>query len=268
MDQTMKKVLIAVLLVLIAVVSMLLVADWAMDPAAHSEIIASIDDKTATVLRLTASSTLASAGISAIPGDAATPIAEKLADFSEYFLLILCVLYSEKYLLTIMGAGVFRILIPAACAMGILGIFWNPKLVRRLALRLAIIALALYLVIPLSLRVSDAIYATYESSINTTISSAEDLTEETAQLSEAGEDKGLIASALERLSETTRSLAEKAGHILNRFVEALAVMIVTACIIPLLVLLFFLWVIKQFTGLDLSRPLFRRREDPGAGSSL
>ena len=92
MDQTMKKVLIAVLLVLIAVVSMLLVADWAMDPAAHSEIIASIDDKTATVLRLTATSTLASAGISAIPGDAATPIAEKLADFSEYFLLILCVL--------------------------------------------------------------------------------------------------------------------------------------------------------------------------------
>ena len=267
MDQTMKKVLIAVLLVLIAVVSMLLVADWAMDPAAHSEIIASIDGKTATVLRLTATSALASAGISAIPGDAATPIAEKLADFSEYFLLILCVLYSEKYLLTIMGAGVFRVLIPAACAMGILGIFWNPKLVRRLALRLAIIALALYLVIPLSLRVSDAIYSTYEASISTTISSAEDLNQETAQLTEAGEDKGLIASALERLSETTQSLAEKAGHILNRFVEALAVMIVTACIIPLLVLLFFLWVIKQFTGLDLSRPLFRRRGDAGTDAA-
>ena len=77
----------------------------------------------------------------------------------------------------------------------------------------------------------------------------------------------LIASALDRLSETAQSLAEKAGHILNRFVEALAVMIVTACIIPLLVLLFFLWVIKQFTGLDLSRPLFRRRGDAGTDAA-
>ena len=127
MEHTMKKLLIAALLILLAVVSCLFLADKAMAPATHNKTIASIDDKTVTVLKLTATSTVASAAISAIPGDTATPIAEKLADFTEYFLLILCVLYSEKYLLTIMGAGTFRILIPLACALCLAGLFWNPK---------------------------------------------------------------------------------------------------------------------------------------------
>ncbi len=265
MEKTMKKMLIAALLVLLAVVSALVVADWAASPDTHARDIASIDEKTATVLKLTAASTLASAGISAIPGDTATPIAEKLADFTEYFLLILCVLYSEKYLLTIIGAGAFRILVPAACLLGIAGLYWNPKLTRRLAGRLAVIALALYCVIPMSLRVSDAIYTAFDSSISTTLSAAEELTDETAELAQAGEDKGLLAAALDRLSETAEGLAKKAADTLNRFVEALAVMIVTSCIIPILVLLFFLWVLKQFTGLDLSGYVFRRRGGSGTG---
>ena len=267
MEKTMKRMLIAALLVLLAVVSALVIADWAASPDTHARDIASIDEKTATVLKLTAASTLASAGISAIPGDTATPIAEKLADFTEYFLLILCVLYSEKYLLTIMGVGAFRILVPIACLLAGASLFWNPKLTRRLALRLGVIALALYLVIPASLRVSDAIYTAFDASISTTLSEAEELTEETSQLAEAGDDKGLLASVLDRLSETAETLARKAANTLNRFVEALAVMIVTSCIIPILVLLFFLWVIRQFTGLDLSGYVFRRRGGSGTGTT-
>ena len=105
-----------------------------------------------TVLKLTASSTAASAGITAIPGDAGTPIAEKLADFSEYGILILCVLYAEKYLLSILGSGVFK------------------------------------------------------------------------------------------------------SEILNRFIESLAVMIVTSCVIPILVLLFSLWIINQVFGFSIPAP--------------
>ncbi len=268
MEHTLKKLLIAALLILLAVASALFLADKAMSPETHRKTIASLDEKTVTVLKLTATSTVASAAVSAFPGDMATPIAEKLADFTEYFLLILCVLYSEKYLLTIMGAGTFRVLIPLACALLLAGIFWNPKLMRRLALKLAVIGLALYFVIPVSIRVSDAIYSAYESNISAAIASAEELSNETAGLAEAGEDKGLVASILERLSETTESLTDKAAHILNRFVETLAVMIVTSCIIPILVLLFFLWVIKQLTGIDVSAAFSRRREDRGPGPTL
>ena len=258
-EKTLKKILAAALLVLLAVFSFLFIGDRASDPAAHSATISVIDEKTEDVLRLTASASLASIGVSAIPGDTATPIAGKLADFSEYFLLILCVLYAEKYLVGIIGAGVFKVLIPCACALGVLSLFRYPQLFRRLAIKLAAVGVALYLIIPISFKVSDLIYGAYRESIDGTISAAETLSDETAPLADAAEDKGLVQSILDRLKETTSSLTDKAVDAVNRFVETLAVMIVTSCVIPVLVLLFFLWVIKQLTGVDLTASLPRPR---------
>ena len=260
MEQTLKKILFTLLLVLLAVFSFLFLGDRAAAPETHAATVAVIDSKTEDVLKLTASASLASIGVSAIPGDTATPIAGKLADFSEYFLLILCVLYSEKYLLTIIGFGTFKILVPIACLLTILGLFYNPRLLRRIAAKLAIIGLALYFVIPLSLKVSDMIYDAYRLSIDSTISAAEELSEETADLADAADDKNVINAILNRLSETADSLTDKAANILNRFVETLAVMIVTSCVIPILVLLFFFWVIKQLTGVDPGYLLPGRRD--------
>ena len=60
-------------------------------------------------------------------------------------------------------------------------------------------------------------------------------------LSVFGPAGGVIKGVcVNKLSETTETLTNKASNILNRFVETLAVMIVTSCIIPLAVLLFFL----------------------------
>ena len=65
MEHTMKKLLIAALLILLAVVSALFLADKAMTPETHQKTIASLDEKTVTVLKLTATSTVASAAVSA-----------------------------------------------------------------------------------------------------------------------------------------------------------------------------------------------------------
>ncbi|MFR3451715.1 MAG: hypothetical protein ACLTSX_09255 [Collinsella sp.] len=59
--------------------------------------IATIDEKIDNVLTLTAGSAGASALISAIPGDAGSPIAEKLMDLSTGFLIVLAALFLEKY---------------------------------------------------------------------------------------------------------------------------------------------------------------------------
>lgn len=253
MERNLQKIVISLALVLAALVSCLLLADKAMAQETYQATIASIDDKVETVLKLTATSTVASAGISAIPGDTATPIAEKLADFTEYFLLILCVLYSEKYLLTVIGAGVFKILVPLACGLFIAGMFWNPGVLKRLGFKMALFGLAIFLAIPTSVRVSDMIYDTYRASINETIAEAEEFTEETAELSETT-DAGIISTILNKLSETASSLSNRAAEIMNRFVESLAVMIVTSCVIPLVVLLFFLWLIRVVTGIQISLP--------------
>ena len=280
MNKPVTKVVICLALIVIAVVSFFPIAQRDTSPDRYTDYAVSIDEKTETVLKLMAASTVTSAGITAIPGDTATPIAEKLADFSEYFLLILCVLYAEKYLLTIIPYGVFKGLIPLTCALFIAGRIWNPRLLDKQGFKLLLIGIALLMVIPLSVRTSDMIYNTYKESIDTTLASAEALTDETSELSEAQQDPNVLNRLLNRLSETTGGIVEKASGILNRFVETLAVMIVTSCLIPILVLLFFFWVIKQLTGIDLrdyslrkghkapGRGEEQRREDQGQRASI
>ena len=263
MEKNLKKTLICVILVFAAVVSLFPVADKMTAPETYGRLTASINEKAETVLKLTATSTLASAGISAIPGDTATPIAEKLADFTEYFLLILSVLYAEKYLLTVIGAATFKVLIPLICLLLIVSLFRNPKLMQHLAMKCAVFAVVLSVMIPLSIGVSDMIYGSYKDSIQETINAAEEFTDDTAELSEAGDDKGLIASALKRLAETATGLSDRAAKLLNRFVESLAVMIVTSCIMPLLTLVFFIWIIKLLTGAKLPVPAMPHRHEKG-----
>lgn len=262
-EKLLGKILFCLLMVLIAVISYLYVADRAASIESNREILASIDEKSATVLKLTAASTLASAGISAIPGDTATPIAETLADFTQYFLLVLCVLFAEKYLLTLIGAAAFKLLIPCACALMIAGAFWKPRVMRRLALRVALFAVAFFIAIPASIGVSDMVYDSYRQSIDVTVRETERLSGETSQLSEAKGNESLISAILDRLSETATDLADKAAKLLNRYVEALAVLIVTSCILPLLALAFFLWLIKLLLGDNVPGMLPPRR--PAAG---
>lgn len=260
-EPVLKKILAAALIVLLAVVSFFPVAQRASSLETHAQTIASIDGKVETVLKLTATSTLASAAISAIPGDTATPISEKLADFTEYFLLILCVLYAEKYLLTIIGAGVFRYLIPLACVILLLALFTRSESKKLLARKLIFVSLALFLTIPASVRVSDMIYDTYKISIDETITATEQFTDETGELADAGESQSRIAAILDRLQQSANDLSDRAAKILNRFIEALAVMIVTSCIIPLLVLVFFVWLIKVLAGVEPSTLRLRPRKD-------
>ncbi len=258
MEKNLKNIMILCLLLLASVVSCLYLADWWSKPSTLSGTVRSIDEKTETVLKLTATSTLASAAISTLPDDAATPIAEKLADFTEYFLLILVVLYSEKYLAVITGTAAFRYLIPALCLLTGIGLFWKRRQIGRLLWKVGLLALAFLFLIPASIKVSDVIYDSYRSSISATISSAESLADsaQTASQSDAQTSSGGL---FQQIKDAAASLSGRASQVLNRFVEALAVMIVTTCIIPLLVLVFFIWCFKIITGIDLNAMIKKKR---------
>lgn len=264
-ENRLLNIVLTLLLVLTAVVSIFLLSDSVSTEEAHEQSLTSINQKVDTVLKLTAATTLASAGVSAIPGDTATPIADKLADFTEYFLMILCVLYAEKYLLSIVGVATFKILIPLACLGLIIFLYSkNPK-AKNISAKLAVFGIALFFMIPLSLKVSDMIYDSYQEKIENTLDNADSFNEKTNELSQADENEGLIQSILNSLKETATSLADKAADLLNRFIESLAVMIVTSCVIPLLVLIFFLWLIRTLTGKEIVIPTinpFRKRKKP------
>ena len=256
------KILIVLLLIFAAVLSYTFLADVAMSPETHERTIQSIDGKKDTVMTLTASSTLASALVSAIPDDTATPISEKLADLTQYFLVVLCILYAEKYLLTVIGAAAFKLLIPAACVCFAVGLFRGERRFawKRIAVKIVVCALLTYLAIPVSVGVSDMIYNTYETSITSTLAAAEQLSDQAEDFAE--EDESIWSA----ITGAATSLKDSASKILNRFIEALAVMIVTSCVIPILVLLFFIWLIRTATGIVLPMPEpLRRKPRPGDG---
>ena len=90
------KIICVATALILALASIFGVAKITTDPAFYQKSIAALEEKQETVLELTAASTAASAAITLLPGDTATPIADKLADLSGYFLIVLCAIFLEK----------------------------------------------------------------------------------------------------------------------------------------------------------------------------
>ena len=289
-----KKCIIAVILLLVAILSVTVIGKYVSAPENHQKTIASLDEKKQTVMELTAASTVTSALITLLPGDTATPIAEKMADVSGYLLIVLCAIYLEKYLVTITGYVAFTYLIPAACVLWILNLFFANATVRKLAAKLAVFGIAIFLVVPASVKISDLIGDTYQAQIEATIEDAKS-TQNILENSDPGNDTGeteigtgtteaatantqektnsesgsvsnifdwakdafssakdSVANVVENVTISTEELVQKVENSLNHFIEAVAVMIITSCVIPMLVLLLFFWMVKIVLDVDLS----------------
>lgn len=295
MNFNKQKCITAVILLLVAILSITVIGKYASAPENHQKTIASLDEKKQTVMELTAASTVTSALITLLPGDTATPIAEKMADVSGYLLVVLCAIYLEKYLVTITGYVAFTYLIPISCGLWILNLFFANATVRKLAAKLAVFGLAISLVVPASVKISDLIGDTYQAQIEATIEDAKNtqsilensgVVDDTNEVgttgtgttgattgsaqeknnSESGSASNIfdwakdaissakdsVANVVENVTVSTEELVQKVENSLNHFIEAVAVMIITSCVIPMLVLLLFFWMVKIVLDVDLS----------------
>ncbi|MCR5137664.1 MAG: hypothetical protein K6C12_11365 [Oscillospiraceae bacterium] len=250
MENVMKKLCAVSVCILIAAVSFFALGRIFSQPTMYTEEIVSIDGKIASVMKLTASATAASAGLSAVPGDAGTPIAEKLAEFSEYGFLVICVLYAEKYLMPILGEAVFCYLIPGSCVIYALTLLLSGRRPGML-IRIAAVSLAVWAVIPFSIRMSDKIYSVYEYSVEQAVTDASRFSDETAPFLQAETDQSAVQRLFTSLRTTVSELANRGAGLLNRLIESLAVLVVTSCVIPLFVMLFTVWLIKMVFGVQL-----------------
>ena len=291
-----QKCITAAVLLLVAILSITVVGKYVSAPENHQKTIASLDEKKQTVMELTAASTVTSALITLLPGDTATPIAEKMADVSGYLLVVLCAIYLEKYLVTITGYVAFTYLIPIACGLWIFNLIFANATVRKLAAKLAVFGLAISLVVPASVKISDLIGDTYQAQIEATIEDAKNtqsilensgvVDDDTNATETTGTDaagtvtgnvqekennnsdsvsnifdwakdaisgaKDSVANVVENVKVSTEDLVQKVENSLNHFIEAVAVMIITSCVIPMLVLLLFFWMVKIVLDVDLS----------------
>ena len=177
-NKNVKKLAWVAVALVIMVLSMTVVSKAASNPENHKKTIEALDEKKADILKLTATSAAASTAIAAIPGDATTPIANKLTDLTSYFLIILVVIFLEKYLVTLTGYATFSILIPAACVLFAAGIGFNRTVLKIVAAKIAAFGLVIFMIIPFSMNVSAMIEKTYESTVEETVKEAQDITNE------------------------------------------------------------------------------------------
>ena len=229
-----KKGMIIALLVLFAVISITKIAPWAADPANHKHSIEQTEEKIADVMTLSGGAAATSATLSLLPGDICSPLAEQLAELAKYFLLILSSLYLEKFLISLSGYVTFAFLIPFACILLCLYVATGGKNLSRMAGKVAMVGIIIFAIVPASVLISDMVYQTQAAKVDETI-------EEYNGLEVEGDsDSGFFNEFTTITSETI----DKITDFIDNLMESLAVMIVTSCVIPLLVLIFLIWLVR------------------------
>lgn len=246
---------LAVLLI-VALLSFYVWADKATSVEVHKEALSQLEEKKVTALGLTASVTAVSTAISAIPGDVATPIAEQISELTTPLLIIVCAIYLEKFLLTTVGFISFKILIPVACALLALLIFMKNEVfmeaIFKFAIKLGIFGLAIYFIIPASVKMTSLIETTFEETIKQTYETVENISEEAEKTT--GEETNAFLAFLTSIGDGAAELVESAKNALSVFIDAVAVLIITTCVIPIVVILFFIWLIKMLFGIEIKSP--------------
>lgn len=231
---SLKKFALVAVILLAAVISFTIIAPWAANPDNHVSTIEKTENKITAVMTLSGGAAGASATLSVLPGDICTPLATELAELAKYFLIILSALYLEKFLVTISGYITFSVLIPLALVIVAAVIISGNKKFLSLAGKIAIVGFIIYLIVPASVVLSDKIYQTQEDTVAQTI-------EEYNNLDISGDsDSGIIGE----ITTITTNTIDKVTNFISDLTESLAVMIVTACVVPVLVFVFLVWIMK------------------------
>ena len=249
---------IAVLLIL-AVTSAFAVAPWMSSPEHHAETIQALDEKKMTVMELTAAMVTASVIVGAVPGDATDPVADQIMNLTSWLLTVVGVLFLEKFMVTVLGQVAFLYLIPIACIIGVIALILDWGSLRRTAMKLGIFALIMSLIIPVSVNISNTFDATYEASIRKTIDMVQE--EELELEADVPINQSWIDSLVSKLeqgidglTQKSQELISKGKYLLNNFVDSVAVLMITTCVIPIGTILMAIWLAKLLFGLQFNLP--------------
>lgn len=262
-------VIVTIVLAVLAIVSAFPVASYFSSPDAYASVNQTLDSQKNTALGLVATATTASVAVSAIPDDVGTPIANQLADLSGKLAVVLAIIYLDKFLLTTFGLIAFRWFVPAGIFLLCLWLWlrgkWSPSRVLFVwAVKLLVVALALVTLVPVSAGLTQTITDQYQTSLKAEETRQEaDETSTTVYEENSDQDTdenqnildwlgSAISSGVNALASGAADAANAVGNQLNKLIDAVAVSIVTSCLVPLAVLLLYFWVIKLFTGADLT----------------
>ena len=162
-----KHLIYSLICIAIALISFFAISNWATSADTYSRIINTLNELQKKALELTGTATALATGAAAIPGDATTPIANKLADVAGYMVIVYAVIIIEKYLLTIKGYIVFKILFPIGCILMATGNFMKAgwkEFIYRIGIKSIILGILLWGLVPTSVWMTNKVNETYAKS--------------------------------------------------------------------------------------------------------
>jgi len=236
-------------LVLIAAVSFVFAAPIIPDMDFVKDSIESVEENRDTVMEFSAATLSASLAISALPDDFATPLADSLADMNIYFVGILVVLFLETILLRSGIKLAFSVMIPLACLLGILSIGVKRNLLKSMAIRLSVLALAAAFVVPCSTYITGIVADELLTYVDETIVQTN---ADAGKLHEAIEDGAEDKTILEKISDLFQTAIHSVSDLTARFqntirecMNSIAILIVTNLLMPLLTFFFLKWILAE-----------------------
>lgn len=276
------RIMMAVIAVAVALVSFFPLAELFSEPSFWTGTVALIDEKCKVILGLVGSSAGASMALGLVPGDMTTPIANKIADVSGYFTIVLAALYLEKYLLPIFAIASFKFLIPAACILFLLQaalpIAQDVRgRIMVLSGKVAAFALVLLIAIPGGMQIANVIENTHEtfntnSAYETIDAATQEVQEGTLQNLDSGHDADTeeeqqnallkfldnagkqLDNVVHKVGDGAAAVATWASNIINSLIETLVILIVTTCVIPILVFVMLMWFVNILFGMRVNVP--------------
>ena len=247
------RIILCIIAVIIGLISFFSIGEKVSSPETFKTTIEKLDEKKINVAEMTAITTGTSVVIGAVPGDATTPVANKLADLSGYLLIVTTLILCEKYLLTLSGMLAFKILIPIAALAIVIYLLSGYERYKGAAVKILAFAIAFFLVVPSSVYVSDKVEEVYEISSEYSIEQAkEDQAEIEAKAKAENAKLKWYDKIVNQLSSGFEIAIDKAENMMNHFIDFMAVMFITNLIIPVGVFFILLKIIKAFTGRDYS----------------
>lgn len=256
--EVLTKIILMVLCLGIGVCSLTYLRKKATDPKTYQKTIQSLDEKKTAITGVTAASAAASSALAAVPGDATTPIANQIVQMSSYLMIVVCVLVLEKSLITVMGFLAFRIIIPIACGCFAVYIFRKKDIWKTWTIKLSIFAIIVATVIPFSQKISDMIYEANQETVDQVTSLADQgIRIEEDDTKENKEKKSWLDSMVSKVKEGVSDAGKMANKLLNNFIDAIAIFVMTYCIIPILVILIMFRLVKVIFGAKMNVTLLQ-----------
>lgn len=271
MENTRKK---STLITIIILGICILLSLFALRPAMQSDKAQSysinyLNEKEKTVLKTTAVSATTSVVLAAIPSDATTPIAEKLADVTGYMAGILVIVYLEKYIVSVAGTFTATWLIPVSLGLLIFYLIFRKKWLQSLGIRILLLSALLTCIVPLSVAFSKSVENAYQDNLEKATAAIQ-LTEDAkttesnkkSESSSESSDSNNSKNVWEIIQDTLNDVGEKAANAAesvkvsvseitdrvvdaaNNFVQVVAIMILTSFLVPLIIFILFLWALK------------------------